>query len=797
MDWTKRRSRRPLRPLAILAALTLGIGAMPALHPFTALAVADAASRTAAPAAGCQLDPAHKNIKHVVFLEFDNVHATRDPARDGSTNVPSDLAQMPNLLNFIKGGGVLLTNHHTPLISHTSDDVASSESGLYPSHTGVATSANSYDYYDNTGTPNRTSGFSYWTSKIGDGQYNFTSAPNTNAPAPWVPYTRAGCNVGAVAMSGLVLESKNDIGQAFGTGSPQYNDPNYFANQIGVAVHCGQGDTLCSAANGGAADVLPSERGGYSGYNALYGSKPVAQAINGGAPLKDINGKTIVDDYNSTLTPGFPGFSISPQYSLGYVADMLEHNIPVTYAYIINAHEPLGDNPYGYGHPEDSNQYGPGEAHYVDQLKQFNDAFGTFFTRLKNDGIDKSNTLFVVTTDEGDHHVSENPSPANCDGVTIPCAYPVHTPTTTNPFTTSTGELAVNFKGLIQAEQGINTPATVNQDDAPDLYLNGQPAPSSTVTRDYERATAALTLTNPLSYTLGVPANEPLMQYLAGPTELNILHILTADPLRTPTFVGFQQPDYYSLNSSACGTSATPAVSCVAQNPADNWNHGDVQPQITTIWLGLVGPGVQHNGQDSATFSDHPDIQATMVALLGLHDDFTPDGHAIVEEFTPAYLPASLRNNSGYLANFEQLGQVDKQLNAPVGQFGLNTLDLSTLALKSGSTADDSMYTTIENQLSYLAGERDNLVGRMTTILDGVTLKGQTYDQSTDTQVQDLIQQGQTLLQQSAPGQSGNGGGAATPELGSGELLITGLGPLAVALLYRRRRRRHAAPKTA
>jgi len=119
------------------------------------------------------------------------------------------------------------------------------------------------------------------------------------------------------------------------------------------------------------------------------------------------------------------------------------------------------------------------------------------------------------------------------------------------------------------------------------------------------------------------------------------------------------------------------------------------------------------------------------------------------------------------------------------------------LALKSGSTADDSMYTTIENQLSYLAGERDNLVGRMTTILDGVTLKGQTYDQSTDTQVQDLIQQGQTLLQQSAPGQSGNGGGAATPELGSGELLITGLGPLAVALLYRRRRRRHAARKTA
>lgn len=789
MHARQRRFQRPTKGFLVAAALTLGAGVAPTVHLSSVAAASYEATRPAAPT-GCQLDPVHGNIKHVVFLEFDNVHFKRDPDRNGNTNVPSDLEQIPNLLNFIKGNGTLLTNHHTPLISHTSDDIASSESGLYPSHTGVATSANSYNYYDNTGTPNRTSGFSYWTSKIGDGQYNFTSAPNTNAPAPWVPYTRAGCNVGAVAMSGLVLENKGDIGQAFGTGSPQYNDPNYFANQIGVAVHCGQGNTLCSPANGGAADVLPSERGGYSGYNALYGSKPVAQAINSGAPLKDINGNTIVDDYNNTLTPGFPGFSISPQYSLGYVADMLEHNIPVTYAYIINAHEPLGDNPYGYGHPEDSNQYGPGEAHYVDQLKQFNDAFGTFFTRLKNDGIDKSNTLFVVTTDEEDHHVSENPSPANCDGVTIPCTYPVHAPTATNPFTTSTGELSVNFKGLIQAEQGISTPATVNQDDAPDLYLNGQPAPSSAVTRNYERATAALTLTNPLSYTLGVPANEPLMQYLAGPTELNILHMLTADPLRTPTFVGFQQPDYYSLNSSACGASKAPSVSCVAQNPADNWNHGSVQPQITKIWLGLVGPGVSNSGQDNSTFSDHPDINATIVALTGLRDDFTPDGRALVDEFTADYLPASLRGNPTYLGNFTRLGQVYKALNAPVGPFALNTLSSETLALKSGSSSDDSAYTASENRLSYLGSERDHLVGRMTSILEGVALKGQTYDQGIDSEVQDLIDQGQTLLAQSAPVQDASGGGAPTPELGSGELLATGLGLIVVALLYRRRQRR-------
>ena len=40
-------------------------------------------------------------------------------ARDGSTPVPSDLEQMPHLLNIIESNGVMLSNHHTQLISHT------------------------------------------------------------------------------------------------------------------------------------------------------------------------------------------------------------------------------------------------------------------------------------------------------------------------------------------------------------------------------------------------------------------------------------------------------------------------------------------------------------------------------------------------------------------------------------------------------------------------------------------------------------------------------------------------------
>jgi hypothetical protein len=60
-------------------------------------------------------------VQHIIYLQFDNVHFTRD-----NPNVPSDLEQMPNLLNFFKQNGTLLINHHTPLISHTADDILTS-----------------------------------------------------------------------------------------------------------------------------------------------------------------------------------------------------------------------------------------------------------------------------------------------------------------------------------------------------------------------------------------------------------------------------------------------------------------------------------------------------------------------------------------------------------------------------------------------------------------------------------------------------------------------------------------------
>jgi hypothetical protein len=70
---------------------------------------------------GCHLQSAQGEIKHVIYIQFDNVHFERD-----NPNVPSDLEQMPHLLNFLKKNGALLTNSHTPLISHTSVDILTS-----------------------------------------------------------------------------------------------------------------------------------------------------------------------------------------------------------------------------------------------------------------------------------------------------------------------------------------------------------------------------------------------------------------------------------------------------------------------------------------------------------------------------------------------------------------------------------------------------------------------------------------------------------------------------------------------
>ncbi len=670
----------------------------------------------------CNLGTSSNPIQHVIYIQFDNTHFTRD-----NPNVPSDLEQMPHLLNFIKSNGVMLTNQHTPLIAHTATDILTSLTGVYGDQHGVPVS-NTFRYYNPNGTTNPGVSFAYWTSPIydyststpTDTTYNMLTANGLNAPAPWVPYTRAGCNVGAVATANTILENTAiDVPTVFGAGSSQaieaQNNPVLAqADFVGIGIHCAQSSTLCSSANNGQPDKLPNEPGGYNGYMGLFGHKYVAPQISPSGPLTDLSGNVIQDPKGNIGFPGFDGMSAS--VSLSYVAAMQEHGVPVTYAYISDAHDAHPNGP----------AYGPGQAGYVAALKSYDNAFATFFTRLASDGINSHNTLFVFTADEGDHFVGGAPTPSNCDGVTVACTY------------STIGEINANLTGLLATQQGITTPFTVHADAAPTIYIKGNPSRTNqTITRPFEQALGKLTAVNPITSKSG-----KLTNYLADPVEMNLLHMITGDPNRTPTVTMFANPNYYLYTGSpTCPT----VVSCVQVEAGFAWNHGDVAPDINTTWLGMVGPGVRHLGVDHEVWSDHTDTRPTMMELLGLKDDYQHEGRVLFEVIDEHVLPNSLRDHGDVLSDLVKLF---KQINAPVGELGLASLRISTKALES-SSHNDSTYTKLENKLSNITSVRNGIASQMLGLLEGAEFNNQHINVHL---AQQLIGQAENLLEQVGQG---------------------------------------------
>src|SRR6266567_6991233 len=115
-----------------------------ALAAVTAGSIVQAGPGTAAAAngeSGCKLHGNGTDLKHVIYLQFDNTHLFRD-----RSNFASDLEQMPHLMNFLSDDGTLSDNEHTILISHTAGGILSSLTGLYPDRHGQAVS-NSYGYF--------------------------------------------------------------------------------------------------------------------------------------------------------------------------------------------------------------------------------------------------------------------------------------------------------------------------------------------------------------------------------------------------------------------------------------------------------------------------------------------------------------------------------------------------------------------------------------------------------------------------------------------------------------------------
>ena len=764
--------------LAVLAGAAATAGA---------LGGTKAAAITPTPSSNCRLG---NGIHHVIEITFDNTHFNRD-----NPNVLSDLEQMPALKDFITSNGTLLSNNYTPLIAHTADDSLTNYSGLYGDRHGQGI-GNSYETYVG-GNPVSKSSFAYWT-----GTYNLDAFPNMpyspkvpaagspakTPPAPWVPFTRAGCDVGDVSTANMVLENTNpDLANVFGPTSPEVAqltaDTDSFKDQetndyVGVGVHCAQNDSFCTTAVGkrgnqttvsptAVPDTLPDEPGGYSGFQAVFGHKyltpQLAQAANSGGNrvvgghtypvvdasgnLTDLNGVTMKGNFKipapvNDFTPGFPGFGpISAAQTLAYVADMQEVGVPVTYGYISDAHEKkTGEtgctNPSTASNPAE----GPGDPCYEQNLQNYNAAFATFFQRLADDGIDKSNTLFIITADEGDHFAGANATRAvqpTCGAAPVSWMSSTTCSYSTVSGTPRIGEQQVSIHGLLQNQEGNSTPF-YNESQGNSIYINNQPGPNDPTTRQLERDFFSASANDVFDGNV----QENITQYEADPLVEQLLHFANADPARTPSFTLFPKPDFFFTIGATDGSAANQCASGVNQSNAWQkcsqtasgfaWDHGYYAPEIDNTYLGLVGPGVAHNGIDGfsaaqgpssdgtansdpklvtsignpGTWADHTDTRPTILALTGLKDDYTDDGRVLTEDLT-------VKPGKTAAPNYQPLAVCYKQLNSSVGRFGTDVLLTDTAALRTGSAGDDSTYQWVSADLAALGAQRDALATKI------------------------------------------------------------------------------------
>jgi hypothetical protein len=202
----------------------------------------------------------------------------------------------------------------------------------------------------------------------------------------------------------------------------------------------------------------------------------------------------------------------------------------------------------------------------------------------------------------------------------------------------------------------------------------------------------------------GALAGRPGVQYVASRAAMKALHISAGGDARTPTFMAFSDPD----STFQFGTT---------QNRY-RWNHGNIHPDITDIWVGLVGPGIRR-GRLTA-YTEQVDLIPTIRALLDIPLGSDTDGVAI----TTAWKHRLAELREGY-----------KQLNAPLGEFGMAVLRISTNGVRAGPDAR----AVADERIAALAGTRNDLIAEMRPILDG-------HRSASHREIADLLARAQQLL---------------------------------------------------
>lgn len=661
-----------------------------------------------AAAAGCRLGTGHA-IKQVVLITLDNLHARREDPR-----IPADLELMPHLRDFLIGQGTLLTNHRPALVAEAGTNALAILTGLYGDHMGVAT-GDAVGTFLSDGTAAFSSAFAYWTARSDDGLAHMLAASGAAVPAPWAPFTRAGCDVGVFAAPNLALESiPSDVVLAFGRGSAEaqeaQDDPvSARADFLGIAVHCALYSPLCRNAALTRPDLLGDEPVPYSGYSALFGHARVQPAIAPGRAITDLGGAVIADAFGH---PGFPNrFAARATQALGYGAAMLDAGIPVVYLAIGDPH--ITVSPSG-----EWRALGPGEAELRARLASEDAAFQAFFDRLAAHGITTANSLFVVTPAELARFAGPAPQPPGCDGLATSCRY------------SDPGALEVSLDRLVAAERHDVTAFDLIFGAAASLYLRGNPAPGEPATRQLEQDLAGLQIVDPSS-----GAARPLTEAIADRATMQFLHLAAASAARRPSVLLFAQSGIEAVGGASAGPCAA-AAPCIQRDPASAWVRAGLSEATTQSWMAMVGPGVKALGETDAVASSVVDMRPTLLALLALRDDYRHDGHVLARVMTSDALPAAINaSEPGYTA----LADLCRDLDAPLGVLGRRVLARMDRAVR----ADDDAYRQALQGLDALATVRDRLALQEKALLASAAFDNRPLDPA---QLSALISESKAIL---------------------------------------------------
>jgi hypothetical protein len=101
-----------------------------------------------------------------------------------------------------------------------------------------------------------------------------------------------------------------------------------------------------------------------------------------------------------------------------------------------------------------------------------------------------------------------------------------------------------------------------------------------------------------------------------------------------------------------------------------------------------------------------------LLTLNRLRDDYGHDGRVITEILDAKAIPQSLRAHRAIL---KRLGAACKQINAPLGQFGLDVIKINDAAVRA---TDQARYAQLAAALQQLGDERNTIAAGMRTLLE-------------------------------------------------------------------------------